>query len=167
MSDEILNEIGRFDGQYHPDAGIRPGIATLVDGSYEFEIVSVDLTRTAQSMDAILKLGIRATSGPLVELAYFFKDQRGVNKCGADLSALGFPEFLKSGGFSAKLKGALPKLRGVRFRATKLTEEGKDGKTYHNLYVSGRVSANGPAFPPPPVVTQQPARPSAEDDIPF
>lgn len=182
MSDEILNEISRFDNDYHPDAGIRPGIATLVDGNYEFEITSVELSRTAQSMDAILKLGLQATSGPLVELAYFFKDQRGVNKCGADLSALGFAEFLKSAGFSTKLKGVLPRLKSVRFRARKLTEEGKDNKVYHNLYISGRVAGtnvNGPtaattarAAPPSqavPAAATQTVPPSSpgEDDIPF
>lgn len=170
MSDEILSEISRYDADYRPDAGIRPKVDTLPDGDYDFEILDAILGRTQNSNDAILKVGLKVQGGTVVEKAYFFGDQAAINRLGADLMALGFREFERPQSFSAALKAALPKLKGVRFRARKMTDtSSSNGKTYHNLYIAGRLPAAGAASPPPagrPVQQPAPAASNSEA-IPF
>lgn len=159
MSDEIFEEIGRFDDDYAPKQGQLPGIDKLPDGTYDFEIASVELARTPNSGMPLLRTGLRVGSGGVFEWVHFLDKQDKVDRCGADLAAVGLPEFASKGGFSAALKKALTRMKGMRFRATKSTDTGKDGKKYHNIFVAGPIS--GAARTPPPA-----ARPAANGSQP-
>ena len=166
MSDDIFDEIGRFDGEYTPEDVQRPGLDSLPDGTYEFQVSQVALARTPKSNEPILRCALKvlsgASAGSTVEKAWFFKTQKNINQLGADLCSLGFDADSWHGKrpFSQELKKALPKLKGMRFRARKLTEKGGDDKVYQNLYISGPLAAN--YTPPPP-----PSPTGKSDETPF
>lgn len=180
MNEELLNQIARFDEGYTPDPGRYPGIETLPDRDYVFEVAHATLGKTQNTGEAILHVILRSDEGVMVERPYFFQKQTQVNKLGADLCALGFDADKWRGNrpFSRELVAALPKLVGVKFRARKITEPGTD-KPFHNLYINGRVGANTqtsrvpmpasrpapqPAPPPQPAVTSMN---SDSGDVPF
>ncbi len=195
-AEEAAKELARWDNEYTPDAGQRPGVNSLPVGDYEMEVVYAGFDRTPQSRDLILRAHLRvlagAAVGMIVEHTYFFDTQKKVDRLGADLCALGFDADQWTAKhrrkFSAELLKALPRLRGVRFRARRTADPGKDGKVWHNLHVNGRLTApttNGPTaaaaapYVPPqpprerehePEVQEASFRPASEpndDDIPF
>jgi hypothetical protein len=56
------------------------------------------------------------------------------------------------------------RLKGVRFRARKAESKGKDGRTFHNLFVNSRLAG----APVPAAGGPQPAIASSNsDDVPF
>lgn len=179
--DDIFSELARYDDEYRPEQPVQPGIDKLADGDHDFEVLDVDLSRTAKSKEIILRLSLRANGGMVLEHTYFFGSQLQINKLGCDLCSLGFIEFRKPASFTATLKASLPKLIGVKFRAHKSTDRnGKDNKVYHNLLIMNRVSGgSGPSrpatsTPPPGPKTKPPAAPPAppadsdnDDSIPF
>src|SRR5262249_43690131 len=112
--------------------------------------------------EVILRTALRVLpGGGVYDHAYFFRNQNGVNRLGADLVTLGFevPQ-----PFSQHLPGIVARLRGVRFRARKAESKGGDGRVYHNLHVNSRpVGSPMPAASAP----QSAGVSSNSDDVPF
>lgn len=169
MNEDVLNAMSRFDDQYRPDPGIRPGTEILADGNYAFEVLSADLGK-ANDGSPLLNVWMRALEGPsagvMVDHAYWLNKREGCNRLGYDLVVLGFSEFEAGRSrFSDALRNALPRLRGMRFKARKVTEVGRDGKTYHKLQLAGRISTAPATAAGPPAGHRQPANPP--DEIPL
>ena len=147
----VSEELSRFDDEFHPRAGRKPGIDSLPDGSYDLEIVEAELARTQEQRLAILRQGLRVLSGPhagmVVENVYFLETQENRDFLGADLGTLGFDvhewRAARGRGFSQELPRAVEAMRGRRFRGKKETNK----KGYAALYVHARL--NGTATPMP------------------
>lgn len=184
MIDEtILQDLERFDAEYVAQAAFAPGLDTLADGSYDFEVDFAELGRTKNANDPILRVNLRVNGGMVIEWGSPLTSQEGCNRLGADLRVLGFDadKWRGSRSFSKELGNAIPKLKGIKFRAIKRTEHSKDGKTYHKLMILNRLgtqAANGPASvartnvtPPTPrhgtPAAQQPAVSVGGDEIAF
>lgn len=186
MNDEIFGEIERFNNDFRPEAGRKAGLEILPDGAYDFAILGIAGDRTPQSRDPILRWHLRVIGGPCdgqeVERLSFLTSQEGIDRLGGDLATLGFDTAswkAPARPFSVELQKALPRLIGMRFRASKQANKSGE-KVYQNLYLSGRLS--GSSTPPPAAVTppaaprpaqptafQQPVQPTQHDDeeIPF
>lgn len=152
MSDEsFYADLERYDNDFVPQAAFRPSLDTIPDGDYSFEIIDAIPDRTKNSKDPILRVGLRVDGGIIVERGYLFTSQEGVNRFGADLCTLGIPVDQKSP-FSKQLQTAVPKLKGVKFRARKSTDRAKNSdKAYTNLLIISldNGKANRPAKPVP------------------
>lgn len=176
VDNKILDDLSKFDEQFAPTTTRSANLEALTDGSYAFDVAGAELTQTSNSKETLLRLTLKVVSGPsekdlTVEHTYFFRSQENANRCGGDMKALGFPAEKWVGCFSTELGKAVPKLPGVRFRATKKTNT-RDGKTYHNLNIDGRIAGGNPpppgspsAAPPPP--SRNPPAANSSDDIPF
>lgn len=154
------NELSQFSGAFTPAAAMRPGLDSLADGEYDFEITAAELTRTPKDNELIFRFSLRVIStGQTVEKVYFFRSQQNVDFLGADLCALGIDADQwkpPARPLEKELPAALPKLRGVRFRGKKVTAaNSKDhAKPFHNLYINNRLAAGAmpaPALSPAPV----------------
>lgn len=182
MSDEsILDDLKRFDGEYVAEAAFAPGLDTLANGTYDFEIISATLGRTKNSADPIIRINLRVNGGLIVEWGTLLTGQERCNRLGADLQILGFDSDKWRGTrpFSKELGLAVPKLKGIKFRAMKRSNDGKDGKTYHELLLYQRLTASSPAAGSPPATPrngtpmpkppqQQPAGAASDSEsIPF
>jgi hypothetical protein len=178
MSDQdIVEELSRYDQDYVPQAGRRPGLDSLADGDYDFMIQGADLSRTEQKREPILRLELKTLlAGNVIEHVYFFRTQDNVDRLGADLCTLGFDadQWTSQNGrrFSAELPAAVARLTGVRFRGHKTTVV-KDGKTYHNLYVNARLAgtpmpgSSGPPRPSRPAPQPAASTTNRDEEIPF
>ena len=144
------DELAAFDNDFNPSVGgQRPGIETLPDGDYDFEVTSAELTRTEKSNELILRVGLRV-GGKVVEHAYFFRTQTGVDILGGDLCTLGFDSDQwkpPHRPFSRELVAAVPRMVGLRFRGRKVTKPDKKEptKSHANLYVNQLLGAAGSA----------------------
>lgn len=163
-------DLASFDGNFSPQAQFRPGLDTLADGDYDLTVVDAALDKAKG--DRILRLGLRTQTGMVVERVYWLTTQEAMNRLGADLLALGFPaNTWGSGGktLATELPAAVAKLPGLKFRGTKKARiSAKDNKTYHELYVCGRIQgapmpAAAPVRAPAPAAAPVPA----DDRIPF
>lgn len=174
----MFDELKQFDNDFKPEVRNLPGIDSLQNGDYDFEIVSAVLEKTEKTKEIILRVGLKVLGpGTLVENAYFFRNQQAVDILGSDLCTLGFDALdwkPPHRPFSHELGLAVPKLPGRRFRGKKVTKDNaKDpAKPYHNLYVNSLLG-NTPAptgYSPPASTspTPAPATYGANDpDIPF
>lgn len=166
MSVAISAGLSDFDGGFSPDSpggDRRPGVESLQDGDYNFEILSSTLELLAEK--PVLRLGLQ-TGNRTIDHLFWIDSQTRANIVGAFLVGLGVPahQWKK---FSVELPKAVPTLRGLKFVGTKKTTDSKDGgKQYHNLYVKsliGRGAGNSRPTPPQPEVYDD-----ADDaDIPF
>lgn len=177
MRPEDFPELGVYESNFNPSAGggRRPGLDTLPDGDYDFEIASAELTRTEKTNEAIFRMELRVLGGGVVEHAYFFRTQMSVDILGGDLCTLGFdadqwkPPHRP---LVRELLAAAPRLAGIRFRGKKVTNPDKKdaSKKYANLYVNQRLSADAPppAYNPHPTYADPfAATTGGNDDIPF
>jgi hypothetical protein len=162
FDDDIVQEIARWDADFVPQAERRPGLDALANGDYDLEVVEAELARTEKTRDVILRTALRVLpAGGVHEHVYFFRSQEAVNRLGADLVTLGFEV---PHPFSQHLPGIVARLKGVRFRARKAESKGKDGWTFHNLFVNSRLAGS----PQPAAGGPQPAIASSNsDDVPF
>jgi hypothetical protein len=183
-----LAQLARFDDQYQPaERNVQyPGLEALTDNQeYDFTIQDAELTVTPKTKDVIFRLILRVDKGPLahmglvVQSTYFFDKAERTGYLGADLITLGFDAdtWKKEHGkaFSTELANAIPRMNGIRFAAKKVSKEGNEGKTFHNIYINRRLgaaslpssppSANGPAKTPVPATTGP--GPTDDNDIPF
>jgi hypothetical protein len=180
VSNDILDELSRYDDDYSPSVGFLPELKVIPDGSYDFQILSAELTRTQKERKLVFRRELKVLSGPprglVIGHVSFFTQQLSVNILGGELVALGLDadRWTKAFGkaFSTELVNNLGKLKGVRFRGDKDTKDG-----YANLRVLCRLSA-GQAVPPgspastpapQPVLANHSAQPPSPDDedIPF
>jgi hypothetical protein len=179
MSQDILNEIERYDRDYQPAERQQqlPSDRDLEDGIGVFAIRSADLVRTANSREAILRVILYCeqgrNAGITCERAYFFRDQNAIDRLGADLLTLGFAEFNQAKDkrpFSAKLGLAVTKMAGLRVQYKKRTHEGK-GYCDFAMIVTGSSPAAQPPRPTTPSAQQRsataPLLPPTSADIPF
>lgn len=179
---EDYSFLDSFGAEYKPESSFRPGLNTLADGVYDFEVLSASLDRTPKSGDNICRVALRVLGGGVVEWTHFLKNQRAINNLCATLSALGFdaekwgPAYNRP--LSVEIPRAVDRLKGIRFRAAKETRrESKPGAAdtlYHDLHVSGRVDGRTmPPLPPPVPHANGSGRPApapspgSADDIPF
>jgi hypothetical protein len=165
MSD--FNELDALQAKYEPLKGgaQMPGPEILPDGSWEFEIVNAELTETPKTHDTIGRLQLRVLSGPatgrMLERATFFNRQEAVNYLGGELMSLGVDTSRwadKTKPLSKHIEEAFARIRGVRFKGTKVTNT-VNGKPYHNLSINSLVQAA-------PTDSSASALPSP-DDSPF
>jgi hypothetical protein len=160
--DDFVQEVSRWDADFVPQAGRRPGLDALANADYDMEIVEAELVQTEKSREWILRTALRVLpAGGIHEHVYFFRSQEAVNRLGADLLTLGFevPQ-----PFSQHLPGIVARLRGVRFRARKAESKGNDGKVYHNLHINSRLAGS----PMPNAGAPQSASvTSNSNDVPF
>ena len=144
FQDDDFSDLGGYEEDFAPQPAIRPGIDTLPNGSYDFEILDAELTR-AQNNDRICNLGLKA-GGAVVQHTYWLNKQMNVNRMGYDFGVLGFTV---EPPLNETIPAAVRSLPGVKFRGVKSSRE-YQGKTYHDLHVSVRigaaVSANESAF---------------------
>lgn len=168
---EQFPELAAFERDFNPSSGgRRPGLDTLADGDYDFEILSAELTRTEKTNEAIFKMELRVHGGGVIEHAYFFRTQVAVDILGGDLCTLGFDADQwkpPARPLARELANTAPRLRGIRFRGKKVTTPKKDdpNKKYANLYVNQRL--DGATSPPAYSPTPAPASYANDDDIPF
>ncbi len=158
MSDDIIEEISRFDNDYSPKDGFLPGPEVLHEGPLVVEIVQAELTRTFNTRDPILRWTLRVVGGVDDGVVFartsFFGRQEDSDRLGGEMRVLGFDSHLwlvaNRRPFSRELEKALPKLRGKRFRGRKTTTESAKapGKWFHNLNIDSPVRAS--SAPPPP-----------------
>lgn len=181
-------DLDAYGAQAAPEHAFRPGIDTLANGDYEFEVENAALDQI-NSM-RVMRLNLKVLpAARQVEQVYWLNRQEGVNGLLAEMAALGFPAHTwGSGPGKTPLSVAIPdcvgRLRGVRFRGSKTSRPGKQGgQSYHDLHISGRLggapmppvtptpSPNGrPGLPPQPVPMVPPTRPAGtydSNDIPF
>jgi hypothetical protein len=163
FDDDIVQEIARWDADFVPQAERRPGLDALANGDYDLEVVEAELVLTEKTRDVILRTALRVLpAGGVYEHVYFFRTQEAVNRLGADLVTLGF-EVPRP--FSRHLPGIVARLKGVRFRARKAESKGKDGRTFHNLFVNSRLA--GSPVPAAGGAPQPAGASSNSDDVPF
>ncbi len=170
-----MQELEAFDRDFAPDGGRRPGVDSLADGDYDFEIVHAELTKTEKTNEAILKLDLRVAgegAAGVVRYAYLFRSLTGVNVLGSDLCTLGFDADQwkpPARPLSRELPRAVPLLPGIRFRGKKKTTPNpKDPtKPYANLYVNQKLDGSGPppAYAPEGATSSPPV--ADNDPIPF
>jgi len=169
----VFDELKQFDADFKPEPRNLPGLGSLPDGDYDFEVVSAVLERTEKTKDLILRLGLKVIgTGGLIENAYFFRNQQAVDILGSDLCTLGFDTLdwkPPARPFSQELVQAVPKLPGRKFRGKKVTKpnDRDPAKPFHNLYVNSLLSsAPGPGgySPPAPATAGYGA---GDADIPF
>ena len=134
MSNESYDDLGEFDGEFSPQPAIRPGLDTLPDGSYEFEVLDAELTR-AQNGDRICNLGLRANKSAVVQHTYWLNKQTNINRMGYDFGVLG----LEIGApLNETIPAAVAQLAGIKFKGVK-TSRTYQSKLYHDLHISSRV----------------------------
>jgi hypothetical protein len=162
-----FSELDALQAEYEPLKGgaAMPGPEILPDGTWEFEIVNAELTETPKQHQTIGRLQLRVLSGPaagrMLERATFFNRQEAVNYLGGELMSLGVDSSRwtdKSKHLSEHIQEAFARIRGARFKGTKVTNT-SDGKPYHNLYINSLVQAA-------PADSSASALPSP-DDSPF
>lgn len=170
--DDFFSDIQKFNGEFNPHDVIRPNIDVLADGqTYDFEILEAMGDRTKTSRDPLVKLVLKVTDGAIVEYSYVLSSAVGANRLGSDLLILGFDTDKWTGqrSFSSELKAALPKLKGLKFRASKSSSVGSNGKTYHNLAIAMLIKP-GTKLPPPasrPAAGKSTAPATVVDEAPF
>lgn len=169
----MFDELKQFDQDFKPEPRNLPGLESLPNGDYDFEVVSAVLERTEKTKDLILRVGLKVlNTGGLIENTYFFRNQQAVDILGSDLCTLGFDTLNwkpPARPFSQELVQAVPKLPGRKFRGKKVTKENaKDpAKPFHNLYVNSLLSsAPAPAEYSPPA-TATAGYGAGDSDIPF
>lgn len=180
MNDDVFGDILRYDNDFRPEAGRKAGLEVLPDGAYDFAILGVVPDRTQKDRDPILRWHLRVLGGQHdgqeIEWLSWLTRQESIDRLGGDLATLGFDTSSwkpPHRPFSAELQKALPRLIGLRFRATKQANQ-SGGKTFQNLYLNAKLS--GPSAPPPaatapPVRHALPAptfqQPGQDEDVPF
>lgn len=192
---DIRDHLRNYDAEFDPSKpegfGQRIGPEVLRDGAFELKIVDAqtDLITVDNAQAPVLRVDLvvlpgSPQEGTAFQKVYWLTGSIEVNILGADLVTLGIDaDRWPSQGrrFSDGIMEAAPQLVGRCFKATKKAKAGKNGKTFHNLYVNERI--NGPAAPMPsatPPTRQQsfaapptqyaapaPASRYADDEIPF
>lgn len=144
----------------------RPGgksdLKDLPNGEYQFEITKMH-EKSVTGGRLILEIAIEVITdsphlGMKFDLSYWMnkkdgqtgellRDEISFNRFRKDLETLGFdtPLWNKANGrsFKAEFNKACAVIEGVRFNGKKVTNDGDDGKKYHNLYVNKRVESDG------------------------
>jgi len=177
MSVAISAALSDFDSGFSteaPGGDRRPGVESLEDGDYDFEIRSATLEML--SGDPVLRLGLQVASGGggvrMLDHLFWINSQVKANIVGAFLVGLGIPADQWEQ-FSKELPKVVGTLRGMRFVGTKKTNQSKDGtKDFHNLYVKSVIGGGGPqgrraARPAPQQPVQQFGPPDDDYDSPF
>jgi hypothetical protein len=161
-ADEIM---AQFNKDFNPSTTSFIKIDQLSDGEYGVYITKAELTQLQSTGEPIYRITFRIEEGPshvnsLVEKVTFFRNQVSVNILGAELKLLGIPtdQWQQRGislarGFSE----SSPALVNLGATIRKRTSQAKDGKTYHNINITGLRQRNvGDA-----------AEPDTVDDNPF
>lgn len=167
MSVAITAALSDFDSGFStetPGGDRRPGVESLEDGDYDFEIRSATLEMLADK--PVLRLGLQVGSR-LLDHLFWIDSQVKANIVGAFLVGLGIPadEWRQ---FSQELPKVVGSLRGMRFVGTKKTNQSKDGsKDFHNLYVKSVIGGSRGRAAPRPAPAQQFGPPDDDGDIPF
>ena len=183
----MYEELETFDENFQPSAGMRAGLDTLPDGTYGFEIVEADLSRTAQTQELILRLSLKVITDnrpamaihgraidTIVDRAYLFRSSEAVALLGGDLMTLGFDsqDWTVANGrpFSKELPRVIPRLHGLRFRGQKKTKQNLKNpeQPYHNLTILARLpGGSATSTPPMPPSLLASAASNDDDEPPF
>lgn len=178
MSTEY-DDLAWFDEQAKPAQRFTPGIDTIADGGYDFEIAAAMLDKTKNSQTRVVNADLIAGGGMRVRYTWFIDSTENMNAFLADLVTLGFPaDRWGSGPGKTSLVKALPdavaKLKGIKFRGQKTTDRPTEGtyagRVFHKLHINARLSGRAMPTPAQSRTTQQPVGQNAEvetEDIPF
>jgi hypothetical protein len=176
MSVAITAALADFDSGFStetPGGDRRPGVESLADGDYDFEIRSATLELLADK--PVLRLGLQVAEGGggvrMLDHLFWIDSQVKANIVGAFLVGLGIPAD-QWRQFSQELPRVVGTLRGMRFVGTKKTNTSKDGtKDFHNLYVKSVIGGGrgmrNTQRPAPQQPSQQYGPPDDDGDIPF
>lgn len=162
MSVEIAAALADFDSGFSTDApggDRRPGVESLADGDYDFEIRAATLELLGGK--PVLRLSLQ-TVDRLIDHLFWIDSQVKANILGSFLVGLGIPadEWQR---FSKELPKVVGSLRGIKFVGTKKTSTGKGGdKEFHNLYVKSLIAKGRKPAP-----SQQFGPPDDDGDSPF
>lgn len=172
---DVFDELARFDDGFTPSSlDIAPGLETLADGEYQFQIAAAEVARTEQTREAIFRMNLLVLAGPsgigsTVERVNFFAKQQNVNILGGDLVALGFDAELwrpPARPFSIEFAKVLPLLVGVRFQGRK-THKVVGERTYHNLYIRSKLGVTGVSSRAKAAAPVVPTAWPPDDSLPF
>lgn len=152
MNDDVYDEISRFDDEFTPDMGFRPGPEILPDGLVDLMILDAVPDRTFKDREAVFRLSLRTLSGPaagtLFDLVYFLSRSESVARLGGDLVTLGFDADKwkpPQRPFSQEIKKVLVKLKGLKFRAMKETNWSEPKQRYyHNIRINSALNKDTP-----------------------
>lgn len=175
MSVAIKAALASYNGGFSteaPGGDRRPGVESLADGDYDFEIRSATLEMLSDK--PVLRLGLQVAEGGggvrMLDHLFWIDSQVKANIVGAFLVGLGIPAD-QWREFSEELPGAVAILRGITFVGTKKTNQSKDGgKEFHNLYVKSVIGGGGKRNtqrPAPQQPSQQYGPPDDDGEIPF
>lgn len=175
--EDISADLERFDRDFKPGSGQKPGLSMLADGEYDFRIVKAETARTEKKRDPIVRIVLQVLTkgnhyGTTLERVYFLGTLENTEILGADLVTLGIDadQWAAQGRkFSVELAPALLKIVGVCFMGKKTTKK-TDKATYHNLFINERIAppATFPGLPSSGDKTPQPvAEKEEETEIPF
>lgn len=156
MSTETAFGLDEFDTGFAPAEGSRPNeLASLPDGTYDFEIADSELIRTKDKGVRIWKMSVRVLTpgsyqGLTVERAAFPKDKESVAYIGKDCLTLGFDSDMwnpkNERKFSVEFPKAIAIMKGLRFEGKKVSNTStSNGKLYHNLWINKRIEDGKPA----------------------
>ena len=147
------DDLDGFNNGFAPEQpkGYAAGLETLADGSYDFTILAAAVGWTNERLRTgyrVLRVDLRVeATAQQVQHTYFLDTQEKVNRLGGDCSTLGLPvgDWGKGTPLSQAIPAAARAMPGIRFKGTKKANQGKDGKTYHNLFVNARLHGVAPA----------------------
>lgn len=152
-ADEIM---AQFGAEFDPNKSTFLKVDQMSDGEYGVAIVKAELTQLQTTGEPIFRITMRIEDGAdhvgaLVEKTTFFRNQVSVNILGAELKLLGIPtgEWKARGiGLAQGFSECSSALVGLGASVRKRTAPGKDGKSYHNLNITGLRARTSDAAEP-------------------
>lgn len=142
--------IAQFGNDFNPNSNSYVKADQLADGEYGCYVTKAELTQLQSTGEPIYRITLKIEEGPghigsFLEKATFFRNQVSVNILGAELKLIGIPtDQWKTRGISLA-KGfaeAATALVNVGVTIRKRTTTGKDGKSYHNVNITGLRQRN-------------------------
>lgn len=148
--------IAQFNDQFDPNKSSFVKLDSMADGEYGVAIVKAELTQLQTTGEPIFRITMRIEDGhehigSLVEKTTFFRNQVSVNILGSELKLLGIPtDQWKARGISLAqgFSESATALVGLGASIRKRTSPGKDGKSYHNINITGLRQRLGDAAEP-------------------
>ncbi len=148
--------IAQFGAEFDPNKSTFLKLDQMGDGEYGVQIVKAELTQLQTTGEPIFRITMRIEDGhehigSLIEKTTFFRNQVSVNILGSELKLLGIPtdQWRARGiGLAQGFSESATALQGLGCSIRKRTSPGKDGKSYHNINITGLRQRLGDAAEP-------------------